>query len=165
MIPLSRRPRPVKDANVEGDLFRRRAAAGFVLVALVLCVLLGRYLQLQVLAARGFPHALRGQPDQVAAAAAEPWPDLRPQRAAARGERAAIPARAGAAAGGNVERTLAALAEVVNLSDDDIARFKESRAMKRAFDSVPLKLLLSESELANFAVQRYRFPGVEVVPT
>jgi hypothetical protein len=29
---------------------------------------------------------------------------------------------------------------------------------------VPLKLRLSEAEVARFAVQRYRFPGVDVVP-
>jgi len=59
---------------------------------------------------------------------------------------------------------LAALGHVIALSDDDIERFTALRRSKRAFDSIPLRLKLSEDEIARFSTQRWRFPGVDVVP-
>lgn len=64
----------------------------------------------------------------------------------------------------DMELTLAALAEVLPVSDDEIERFRTARSGKRRFQPVPLKLRLSESEVARFAVERHRFPGVDVVP-
>ncbi|HEY7872023.1 MAG TPA: penicillin-binding protein 2, partial [Rudaea sp.] len=59
---------------------------------------------------------------------------------------------------------LDALGHVIALSDDDIERFDALRRSKRAFDSIPLRLKLSEDEIARFSTQRWRFPGVDVVP-
>jgi len=65
---------------------------------------------------------------------------------------------------GRVDAMLAELGAVVPLSDDDIERFNALRKTKRPFDSVPLRLKLSEDEIARFSVERWRFPGVDVVP-
>lgn len=62
----------------------------------------------------------------------------------------------------NVQQTLDALRDVVDLTDDDIAGFKKERARSHRFTSIPVKVNLSEVQVARFAVNQYRFPGVEV---
>ncbi len=62
----------------------------------------------------------------------------------------------------DMERTLAELAQLVELRDVDLERFEELRRRQRRFDEIPLKLRLSEEEIARLAVNRHRFPGVEI---
>ena len=62
----------------------------------------------------------------------------------------------------NVQQTLDALRDVVDLTDDDIAGFKKERARSHRFTSIPVKVNLNEVQVARFAVNQYRFPGVEV---
>ncbi len=62
----------------------------------------------------------------------------------------------------NVQQTLDALRSVVDLNDDDIAAFKKERARSHRFTSIPVKTNLTEVQVARFAVNQYRFPGVEV---
>ncbi|ANB02337.1 penicillin-binding protein 2 [Ectothiorhodospira sp. BSL-9] len=63
---------------------------------------------------------------------------------------------------GDMEDTLERLAQVVHLEEMHIERFRRMLRGKRPFQAVPLKLNLSDEELANFAVNRHRFPGVDV---
>lgn len=63
---------------------------------------------------------------------------------------------------GGLEETLARLGEVVEIDAIDLKRFRKLLAESRNFESIPIRLRLSEDEIARFAVQRYRFPGVEV---
>jgi penicillin-binding protein 2 len=63
---------------------------------------------------------------------------------------------------GGLEDTLARLAEVVRIEAGDIKRFRKLQAETRNFETIPIRLRLSEEEIARFAVNRYRFPGVEV---
>lgn len=58
--------------------------------------------------------------------------------------------------------TLAALKTIVAIAPSDEQRFYERLKSKRRFESVPLRLRLSEEEVARFAVNRHRFPGVDV---
>ncbi len=44
----------------------------------------------------------------------------------------------------------------------DKRRFRKLMEESRRFDSLPIRTRLSDEEVARFAVQRYRFPGVEV---
>lgn len=62
----------------------------------------------------------------------------------------------------NVQQTLDALRDVIDLTDDDIANFKKERSRSHRFTSIPVKVNLSEVQVARFAVNQYRFPGVEV---
>jgi penicillin-binding protein 2 len=61
-----------------------------------------------------------------------------------------------------LEDTLAGLAEIVAISPGDLRRFRKLLAERRDFESIPIRNQLSEEEAARFAVNRYRFPGVEV---
>ncbi|MEJ8815719.1 penicillin-binding protein 2 [Variovorax ureilyticus] len=63
---------------------------------------------------------------------------------------------------GNLEETIDALSEVLEISPRDRRRFKRLREDSRSFDSVPIRTRLSDEEVARFAAQRYRFPGVEI---
>ncbi|MDO9371226.1 MAG: penicillin-binding protein 2 [Gammaproteobacteria bacterium] len=62
----------------------------------------------------------------------------------------------------NLNATLTALKEIIAISDADIKRFQRLRGQKRYSKGVPLRLRLSEEEVARFAVNRPRFPGVDI---
>ena len=62
----------------------------------------------------------------------------------------------------DLEATIDALAEVVDIQPRDRRRFKRLREESRSFDSLPIRTRLSDEEVARFAAQRYRFPGVDI---
>ena len=62
----------------------------------------------------------------------------------------------------DLERTLGELAEVVDIQAKDRARFRKLLAETRSAESVPIRTRLSDEEVARFAANRYRFPGVEI---
>ena len=63
---------------------------------------------------------------------------------------------------GDVEATIDSLAELIDISSRDRRRFKRLREDSRNFDSLPIRARLTDEEVAKFAAQRYRFPGVDV---
>ena len=63
---------------------------------------------------------------------------------------------------GNVDEAIDALATVVDITPRDRRRFKRLREDSRSFDSVPIRTRLGDEEVARFAAQLYRFPGVEI---
>ncbi len=63
---------------------------------------------------------------------------------------------------GDVEETIEGLTGVVDITPRDRRRFKRLREDSRSFDSVPIRTRLTDEEVARFAAQRYRFPGVEI---
>ena len=63
---------------------------------------------------------------------------------------------------GPIEETIDALAQVVDITPRDRRRFKKLMDESRNFESLPLRTRMTEEEVARFAAQRYRFPGVEI---
>jgi len=63
---------------------------------------------------------------------------------------------------GDVHATIDDLGELVEVSPRDRRRFQRLREDSRSFDSIPIRTRLSDEEVARFAAQRYRFPGVEI---
>ena len=61
-----------------------------------------------------------------------------------------------------LEQTLADLSQVVEVSARDRRRFKKLMEESKSFESLPIRTKLSEEEVARFAAQRFRFPGVEI---
>ncbi len=155
---------PIKDNPREALLFRARAVAGFGLIVLCLVCLAGRFVYLQIVRHEEF--VTRAEQNRIKL---QPLPPARgliydrngvllaDNRPAYRLE--VIPERTR-----NLDATLDELGAIVALSDDDLRRFREARKGRRAFQNVPLRFRLSEDEVARFAVNRWRFPGVEVVP-
>jgi penicillin-binding protein 2 len=62
----------------------------------------------------------------------------------------------------NLEQTIDALAQVVDITARDRRRFKKLREESKSFESLPLRTRLNDEEVAKFAAQRYRFPGVDI---
>ena len=62
----------------------------------------------------------------------------------------------------DVDETIDSLTQVLEVSARDRRRFKRLREDSRSFDSIPIRTRLSDEEVARFAAQRYRFPGVEI---
>jgi len=62
----------------------------------------------------------------------------------------------------NLERTIDGLAQLVEIAPKDRKRFKKLMDESKSFASLPIRTLLSEVEVARFAANRYRFPGVEI---
>jgi penicillin-binding protein 2 len=61
-----------------------------------------------------------------------------------------------------LEETIDALSEVVEIQPKDRKRFKRLLDEAKNFESIPIRTRLTDSEVATFTAQRYRFPGVEV---
>lgn len=156
--------RPVKNPHAEAEQFRRRAAIGFIGVALALLGLGAWYFRLQVLqhddyATRSEANRIRPKPvvpargmiyDRQGRLLAENLPafrlDVTPDKA------------------GDLDKLLAELGQVIALDEDEIAHFRRERKSGRGFLPITLKLRLSDEEMAAFAVNRWRFPGVELQP-
>lgn len=61
-----------------------------------------------------------------------------------------------------IDELIDRLAEIVDIQGRDRRRFKKMREESKSFDSVPIRTRLSDQEVARFAAQRFRFPGVEI---
>ena len=161
---MRERRQRIRNASAEASLFRLRALVGFGLVLLGLLGLAAWYFRLQVVdhdeyarlseANRIKPHPVvpaRGLIyDRKGRLLADNVPayriDVTPEDA------------------GDIPRMLAQLSRVVSLTPEEIARFEATRKATRSFRSITLKARVSDEEVARFAVDRWRFPGVEVVP-
>ncbi len=63
---------------------------------------------------------------------------------------------------GPLDATIDALAELVDITPRDRRRFKKLMDESKSFESLPLRNRLTDAEVARFAAQRFRFPGVEI---
>ncbi len=63
---------------------------------------------------------------------------------------------------GNVEQTIEELSRVLDITPRDRRRFKKLREETKGIESLPIRTRLSDEEVAKFAAQRFRFPGVEI---
>lgn len=157
--------RAIKD---EQRLFENRAWVGFVVIALCILALLGRYVWLQIFAFDSF--STRSQNNSVAVTPVVPNRGIIYDR---RGRVIAenlpayrleiVPEKVPGKQQG-LEVLLDELSSLIVLDEHDLAAFHKSRRNYRVFDSVPLKFNLSEQEVARFSVDRHRFHGVDVVP-
>jgi len=156
--------RQAKNPHAEAEQFRRRAALGFLMVVLCLGGLGAWYFKLQVLdhdiyATRSEANRIKPRPvvpgrgmiyDRNGRLLAENVPafrlDITPDKVK------------------DMDATLEGLSRIIQLSPEEIAAFKKSRQARRSFLPVTLKLRVNEEEMARFAVDRWRFPGVELEP-
>lgn len=59
----------------------------------------------------------------------------------------------------NINKALTDIGKIVSLTDTDLAQFRKELKQHRRFDEIPLKVRLTEAEVAKFSVNTYRFPG------
>jgi penicillin-binding protein 2 len=63
---------------------------------------------------------------------------------------------------GGLERTIEELSTVLDITARDRRRFKKLMEESKSFESLPIRTRLTDTEVARFAAQRFRFPGVEI---
>jgi len=61
-----------------------------------------------------------------------------------------------------LEQTIDELAKVLDVTTRDRRRFKKLMEESKSFESLPIRTRLTDTEVARFAAQRFRFPGVEI---
>ncbi|NDC61256.1 MAG: penicillin-binding protein 2, partial [Betaproteobacteria bacterium] len=61
-----------------------------------------------------------------------------------------------------LEEVIEQLGELVDIQGRDKRRFRKLREESKSFESVPIRTRLTDEEVARFAAQRFRFPGVEI---
>jgi penicillin-binding protein 2 len=61
-----------------------------------------------------------------------------------------------------LDEVIEKLGELIDIQGRDKRRFRKLREESKSFESVPIRTRLSDEEVARFAAQRYRFPGVEI---
>ncbi len=155
---------PIKDHHSERRLFIARVIFASVVAALLLGTVIARLVQLQVFNYEHF--AERAQGNRIRIEAVPPIRGLildRKGRVLAENRPAyqleLIPEQVE-----DVDDTLARLAALELVAAEDIENFKALIASGPRFKPVTLKLRMSDEEVAHFAIQRPRFPGVDFRP-
>ena len=64
---------------------------------------------------------------------------------------------------GSLSHVISRLQEIVHIDEQDILRYKELAKRKRRFEGTPIRLNLTDEEVATFSVNRHLFNGVDVV--
>ncbi len=62
----------------------------------------------------------------------------------------------------DIEATLDELSTIIEITPTDRQRFKKLMKESKRFKSLPIRSRLTDEEITSFAVNRYRFPGVEI---
>ena len=154
---------PLKDHFLETRLITHRAILLLVFGGILLTILLGRLLFLQVVEHEHFTtlsedNRVNLQPippnrglifDRNGILLADNLPSYR---------LAITPEQVD-----NMPATLDALGEIITVTGDDRTRFEKLLRRKPRFEAIPLRFHLNEEEVASFAVNRHRFPGVEII--
>jgi penicillin-binding protein 2 len=156
--------RQLKSTAAEAAQFRVRAAIGFAVVLFSLVGLGAWYFKLQVVdhaqyATQSEANRVKLRPvlpgrglivDRKGRVLADNVPayrlDVMPQEA------------------GDLDRWLPSLRRIVAISDDDVANLQDQLRAGHRFKPVTLKPRVEPEEAARFAVDRWRYPGVELVP-
>jgi penicillin-binding protein 2 len=151
---------PLNSRDRELDRFRIAFAGGAVLLAFAL--LFGRFIYLQVVQHDYF--RTRAEDNRISLVPIPPNRGVIVDRngvVLARNYSAftleITPSRVA-----DLEETIDRLAELVEIQPKDRKRFRKLREESKTFESLPIRTRLSDEEVARFAANRYRFPGVEV---
>jgi penicillin-binding protein 2 len=155
---------PIKDHHSERRLFFSRVILSIVIAIILLGFVIGRLVQLQVFDYEQF--AEKSQGNRIRIEAVPPIRGLvfdREGRVIAENLPAyqleLIPEQVD-----DIDDTLERLAAIMLIELDDIPRYKELSRRGLRFKPLTLKFRLSDEEIANFAIQRPRFPGVDFQP-
>src|SRR5690349_19082236 len=62
----------------------------------------------------------------------------------------------------SLDRTIEELSQVIEIQSRDKRRFKKLLEESKSIDSLPIRTRLTDEEVARFAAQSYRFPGVDI---
>ncbi|WP_369308426.1 peptidoglycan DD-transpeptidase MrdA [Providencia rettgeri] len=153
---------PFRDHTAESVLFIRRALIAFGVIVILTAILVTNLHHLQIV--RHEDYQTRSNDNRIKLVPIAPSRGIIYDR---RGTQLAlnrtfyqleiVPEKVG-----DLKETLEKLRDVVDLTDEDITNFEKERKRSRRFTSIALKTQLNEVQVARFAVNQYRFPGLEV---
>jgi penicillin-binding protein 2 len=160
--PRAFSPPELKDPEREAYRFHRRLTIAGVLMLAAFGGLLGRFVYLQVIQQRHYQTLAESNrvaivpiapnrgviTDRNGVVLAQSYPaytlEIVPSRVA------------------NLDATIDQLAKIVEVQPRDRKRFRRLLEESKRLDSVPLRTRLTDEEVARFAVNQYRFPGVDI---
>lgn len=154
----------IKDHHAEQRLFERRAIVAAAIMVLALGAVIARLVWLQVVRYEYFADLSQGNRIKI-----EPIP---PNRGLIL-DRNGLPLATNAPSYQleltreqvpDLDATLAGLASLGLLDEAELPALKKDIRSRRSFDAVPIKLQLTDEELARFAARQHHYPGVEVRP-
>ena len=150
--------------NPEADLDRFRFRLGFAAVFVLVCfgILIGRFVWLQVIQ-HDF-YQTRAEDNRIALIPIVPNRGVITDRngVVLAHNYSAFTLEITPSQAGDMEATINALAEVIDIQPKDRKRFKRLMDEAKNFESIPIRTRLTDAEVAKFSAHRYRFPGVEV---
>ncbi len=152
----------LRNREAELSVFRQRLVAAALAILVMFCILAGRFVFLQVVK-RDYYHTL-AEANRISVVPIVPNRGLILDR---NGEvlaanYSAYTLEVTPSKVPNLENSLDELARVVEVLPKDRRRFKKLMEESRNFESLPIRNRLTETEVARFAVNRYRFPGFEI---
>ena len=152
----------LKNPERELFLFRRRLALAGGIVVLAFLVLLGRFTYLQV--AMQSHYATLAESNRISLVPAVPNRGVITDRngIVLAQSYSAYTLEVTPSKVKNLEDTIEQLSTLVEITSRDRKRFKKLLDESKNFESMPLRTRLTDEEVARFAVNRYRFPGVEI---
>ncbi len=152
----------IKDQWREQRLFYRRALTVAALMALATLGLIARLILLQVVRHEYYSDLSQGNRVRT-----EPIPAARGLILDRNGEIVAsnqpayqlelVPEEVH-----DIRETLRRLAALGLLRPGEVDELRRTIAVSRSFDSVPIRLHMSDEDVARFAVRRFEFPGVDI---
>ena len=150
--------------NPEADLDRFRFRVGFAAIAVLLAfaLLIGRFVWLQVIQ-HDF-YQTRAEDNRIALIPIVPNRGVITDRngIVLASNYSAFTLEITPSQVGDLESTIEALSTMIDIQPKDKKRFKRLLDEAKNFESIPIRTRLTDAEVARFAAQRYRFPGVEV---
>lgn len=150
--------------NVEADLwrFRTRVVAAGVVVLICFSLLVARLIYLQVV--RHEDLAEQAENNRTAVVPIVPNRGLIVDRngVVLATNYSAYTLEITPSKAGPLDEVIDGLATVVDIQARDRRRFKKLVEESKSFESLPIRTRLSDEEVARFAAQRFRFPGVEI---
>jgi penicillin-binding protein 2 len=154
--------RALRNREAELSVFRSRLAIAALGIVVFFVVLAGRFVYLQVIK-RDHYHTL-AEANRISVMPITPNRGLILDRngVVLAANYSAYTLEITPAKVSNLEGALDELAQIIEVSPKDRRRFKKLLEESRNFESLPIRNRLSETEVARFAVNRYRFPGFEI---
>ena len=152
----------IKDHWGEQRLFERRAVAAVVIIIALTLLLIGRLVVLQVARYDYYAELSQGNRVRVEPLPAQRGLILDRNLAVLAENRPAFQLELVRERVPDVDATLRRLIEIGVLPADDLDETRKLVKSRRGFESTPIRLRLTEEEIARFAVHRFEFPGVDI---
>ena len=152
----------IKDFSRESYLASARAVTAAIIVGLLTLALVGRLAHLQVLKHQHFTTLSENNRVKIV--------PIAPTRGLIFDRNGEVLAQNLPAYGlevvpelvEDVDALISELREIIEITDADEEEFLAVLARKPRFEKIPLRLRLDDQEVARFAVNRHRFPGVDI---